>query len=158
MAIGNTELIGYIRDFTLNPMGYPIYLFLSELIERSKYTQLGGLYRVINTITNTAVVSVEDFLNSLSPSSVVARFNFNEGYDSSRPHSLYVTVSNLIVKLDSTNSEDQIWLEKYGSSAKYVRFYMNYLTDLDPNIPLKVCDIKLVSNLTQPWEKSNVKI
>ncbi len=149
MAIGNTELIGYIRAFTLNPMGYPIYLFLNELIKRNNYTQASGLYRVMNSTTNNAIASVEEFLDALSPTSVVARFNFNASFDASIPRSLHVTASNLIVKLDSTNSDDQIWLEKYGSKATYVRFYMNYLTDLDSAIPLKVCDIRLVSKLNQ---------
>jgi len=147
MAIGNNELISYIKSFVLNPMGYPIYLFLNELIKRNSYTQSSTLYRITNNVTNNPVVSVEDFLDSLSSTSAIARFNFNASFDASIPRSLHVTASNLIVKLDSTNSDDQIWLEKYGSKATYVRFYMNYLTDLDSAIPLKVCDIRLVSNL-----------
>lgn len=149
MAIGNNELISYIKSFVLNPMGYPIYLFLNELIKRNSYTQSSTLYRVTNNVTNNPVVSVEDFLDSLSSTNVIARFNFNASFDASIPRSLHVTASNLIVKLDSTNSDDQIWLEKYGSKATYVRFYMNYLADLDSAIPLKVYDIRLVSNLNQ---------
>lgn len=122
-----------------------ILLFLRDLLERKKHG--GGIeqYRVTNTTTGTAITTVDEFIAALDETALtMSYYRFSEKMSGDRIHPFCVIPENFQVSLDSNSDEDANYTVSYGFKASKIMFLVNYLSDTDPALPLKVFEIRLV--------------
>lgn len=136
-----TILIDNLNDLRINGAA----LFINNLISRENYG--GGIeqYRIYNTNTNSYVESLVDFINGIDENTLVQNWNINTGLkelDKTQP--TVITLSNFEVSLEKTTDEDYSFTEMYGVSTKKIVIVLNYLSDGDTILPLKIVRVKLV--------------
>lgn len=122
-----------------------ILLFIRDLLERKKHG--GGIeqYRVTNTKTGQVVTSVDDFIAGLDTDSLnMAYYRFAEKMGGDRIHPFCVIPENFEVTFNTNSDEDSNYTVSYGFKASKIMFLINYLSDADPGLPLKVFEIRLV--------------
>lgn len=136
-----TILIDNLNDLRINGAA----LFINNLISRENYG--GGIeqYRIYNTNTNAYVESLADFINGIDENTLVQNWSINTGLkelDKTQP--TVITLSNFEVSLEKTTDEDYSFTEMYGVSTKKIVIVLNYLSDGDTILPLKIVRVKLV--------------
>ena len=141
--LSNSQVLGYLRASILSPYCFSCYLFLNKLIKRTQTGSTLSEYRLLNTVTNTPITSVEGIFDSMDPSKMIVDYNFNDRTDFGRPHSFFIIPDDIQVTL-SKHCEDDAVFYHYFSDSTRLYFLMNYVTDLDPDIPFKVIDVRLV--------------
>lgn len=124
---------------------YAIQAFLTRLIARKTHGSGIEQYRIHDKVTNTAVTSLDDFITKLDPASLVADyFYYSDGMTGDRTHPTAVNLSNFEVKLDKNSPEDSVYFSMFGAEAKNILLLLNYLSDGDLDLPLKVFEIRLI--------------
>lgn len=138
-----------MKDFVIKNLNdiriFAIQAFITRLIERKKHGDGVKQYRIHDKITNTDVISLDDFIAKIDPVSIVADyFYYANGMSGDRTHPFAVNLSNFNITLDKNSEEDGIYFNMFGGDAKNILLLMNYLADGDIDLPLKIFDIRLI--------------
>jgi len=121
-----------------------ITLFINRLISRNLYSAGIDQFRLKNTVTDTYIKNMQEFIAAIVPTHLTADFNYNaDRMTGNSIHPMVVTFDNIDVNLNRNSIEDELYFNAYGYSSK-IQMSLNYLNDADPNLPLKVYTIKLV--------------
>lgn len=142
--ITKDELKTILVDNLRSPRQYGLQLFLTELLERGNYG--GGIerYRVKNTVTGAYVTTLEELIAALDAEQLRPRPMFNAPkLTGDRVHPAVVVVENLSVELLSYCEDDADFLQLSGSGTKKLYLYVNYVSDDDTVLPLKIYTVKL---------------
>lgn len=145
MLISQTELKDILDKNFADMRSTAILLFVRDLLERRKHG--GGIeqYRLTNKLTNTKITTVDEFIAAIDVDSLkMSYYRFADKMSGDRTHPFAVTVENIEVEFLKFSEEDAAYTSTYGVTASRVRFLINYLSDADPDLPLKVFEIKLV--------------
>ena len=140
----NTELKTVIVKNLNDPRLYSLQRFLTDLIKRK--TQDGGIpqYRITNTVTNQPVTSLTDLIDSIYPASLKPEVVKNaDALGGDRLHPFRVILDNLKVTVNRYTTEDQDYFVS-GKEDLKIALYINYLSDADPDLPLKVFSFRLI--------------
>lgn len=122
-----------------------ILLFVRDLLERK--THGGGIqqYRLKNKATDAYITTVDEFIAAIDADSLkMTYYRFSEKMGGDRIHPFAVIVDNIEVELTEHSEEDSNYTVTFGMKANRVMFLLNYLSDADPELPLKVFEIRLV--------------
>lgn len=122
-----------------------ILIFLRDLLERKKHGAGIEQYRVKNLTTGNWITSLEDFASLIDADKLkMSYWRAAEKMGGDRIHPFAVMIDNFEVMLDKNSDEDANFIITYGSTPNRIMFLMNYLSDTDPALPLKIYEIKLV--------------
>ena len=128
-----------------DPRIFAIQAFLARLIERKKFGDGIAQYRIKDKITNTDITSLEDFIAKLDADSLVPDyFYYSDKMQGDRTHPTAVNISNFIISLDEHSDEDALYFSMFGRDEKNILFLMNYLSDGDSVLPLKIYELRLI--------------
>ena len=122
-----------------------ILLFVRDLLTRKQHG--GGIeqYRLTNKKDNTKITTVDQFIAAIDTDSLsMSYYRFAEKMGGDRIHPFAVLVNNIDVEMDVNADEDANYISQYGKGNKKIMFLINYLSDADPALPLKIFEIKLV--------------
>lgn len=141
-----TVLVDNLQDDRL----FAIQAYLEALIERRTYG--GGInqYRIKDSVTNSYITSLSDFISKLDANSLFYSYDYNcRMIDVDKTHPFILSPGNFIVELDPNSGEDSLYTSKFGEGLgqtyRYnIFFYINYLADIDTTLPLKITDVRLV--------------
>lgn len=140
----NTELKTVIVQNLNDQRLYSLQRFLTDLIERK--THGGGIpqYRITNTLTNQPVTSLTDLIDAIHPASMKPEVVKNaDALGGDRLHPFRVILDNLKVTVNRYSAEDQDYFVS-GKEDLKIALYINYLSDADPDLPLKVFSFRLI--------------
>ena len=122
-----------------------IQLFLTDLIERETYGDGIERYRIKNTTTDTYITSLADFIAAIDASQMsMALWRHNDAMGGDRTHPTAVTLGNFVVEFSPYSQEDAYYTAQFGSENKHILFLVNYLSDGDDLLPLKIFTVRLV--------------
>ena len=122
-----------------------IQLFLTDLIEREKFG--GGVerYRIKNTLTDQYVTSLTEFKNQVDPGSIkMSMYQHTDRMAGDRTNPTVVVLQNFVVELTPHSKEDSYYTGSYGSGEKKIMFLVNYISDGDEVLPLKIFSVRLI--------------
>ena len=140
----NTELKTVIVKNLNDPRLYSLQRFLTDLIKRKSLD--GGVpqYRITNTLTNQPVTSLTDLIDSIYPASLKPEVVKNaDALGGDRLHPFRVILDNLKVTVNRYTTEDQDYFVSGKENLK-IALYINYLSDADLVLPLKVFSFRLI--------------
>lgn len=123
-----------------------IVLFIDRLLERGFHG--GGInqYRIKNLTTDTYITNLTEFLTAIDPNQIdMDYFYFSDKMTGDRTHPIAVILKNFEVEISNLASEDDTYIRMFGSKSKRIMFLMNYLSDGDTVLPLKIIEIRLIS-------------
>ena len=124
---------------------FSIQAFLARLIERKTYGNGIEQYRIRDRITNSWVTSLNDFIFKLDTNSIKADyFYYSDKMTGDRIHPIAVNLTNFDVYLNEYSGEDIIYFSMFGKGVKHILFLINYISDNDPVLPLKIFEIRLI--------------
>lgn len=143
--LSNTQ----IKDVIIQNLGdsriFAIQAFLTRLIKRNKYDSNIKQYRIYDKVSNTYVVSLNDFISKIDAASLIADyFYYADGLTGDRTHPIAINLSNFTITLDKNSEEDSIYFNMFGSESKNILLLLNYLADGDTILPLKIFEIRLI--------------
>ena len=139
-----------VKDVIVQNLGddriFSIQAFIARLVERKVYGDGIERYRIKDKVTNTEVTSLDDFIakldiNSLRPD----YFYYADKMGGDRVHPTVINLSNFVVTLDEHSQEDNIYFTMFGKGDKNILLLMNYLSDADAVLPMKVFEIRLIN-------------
>lgn len=145
MLITNTQLKSVLDANFADMRSTAILLFVRDLLERKQHG--GGIaqYRVTNNLTNTKITTVDEFIAAIDTASLKMNYYRSaEKMGGDRIHPFTAVVDNLDVEINDFSDEDSVYSTSYGKGNKKVMFLINYLSDADGALPLKIFEIKLV--------------
>lgn len=145
MLITSAQLKTVLDENFADIRSTSILLFVRDLLERVRHG--GGIeqYRLVNKKTNAKITTVDEFIAAIDTDSLkMSYYRFAEKMGGDRIHPFAVIPENIEVQLDQNAPEDGNYTSAYGMTANKVMFLINYLSDADPTLPLKIFDIKLV--------------
>lgn len=145
MLISNDQLKEVLDQNFADIRCTSILLFLRDLVARKVHG--GGIeqYRLINTDTDTRITSVDEFIAAIDADKLkMSYYRFAEKMGGDRVHPFAVIIDNIAVELTPHSDEDAMYVSTYGREATRVMFLVNYLSDADPDLPLKIFEIRLV--------------
>ena len=126
-----------------------IQCYVQSLLERKSVTVNDSItkYRMKNIATGNDITSIDEFLAAITPDSITFGYHlYSEGMSGDRVHPLHVGLNNISVTLDPYSPDDTLWSEMVGRMVDgRISFYMNYLTDMDPVLPLKIFEVRIHS-------------
>lgn len=140
-----------VKDVIVANLGddriFSIQAFLTRLIERKVFGDGIEQYRVKDKVTNSWVTNLDDFIAKLDANSLKPDyFYYSEKMGGDRVHPTAVNLTNFEVYFNEHSDEDNIYTQMFGkSSMKNILLLINYLSDADTTLPLKVFEIKLIS-------------
>ncbi len=141
----SADLKDIIAQNLTDPRIYSIQSFLSRLIERKKYGDGILQYRIKDKITNTFVTSLDDLIAKLDANSLSSDyFYYSDKMSGDRIHPTAVNLSNFIAVFDEHSEEDAIYFNMFGRENKNILLLINYLSDGDSVLPLKIFEIRLI--------------
>jgi hypothetical protein len=123
--------------------------FLEALIAREKYDSNINQYRIKDSLTNSYVTSLSDFITKLNANSLKYGYDYKcKSLDVDKTNPFILIPSNFTVELSIHSEEDSLYFGLYGKGQNNngqmkINFYVNYLADTDPTLPLKVTNIRL---------------
>jgi hypothetical protein len=121
-----------------------ISLFINTLISRKQFG--GGIeqYRIKNTDTGDYITNLDDFALAVSDTKLTIGYYFHsDKLGGDRTHPMALTLDNLEVELNQLSGEDALYTVRYGLNAKRFMFLMNYLSDGDVDLPIKIFEVRL---------------
>ena len=141
-----TVLVNNLQDNRL----FAIQAYLEALIERRTYG--GGInqYRIKDNMTSSYITSLSDFISKLDANSLFCSYDYNcRMLDVDKTSPFILSPGNYIVELNPNSREDSLYTSKFGEGLgqtyRYnIFFYINYLGDADPTLPLKIIHVRLV--------------
>jgi len=120
-----------------------IVLFVNALIERKAHGGGVNQYRLKNKLTGTYITSVEQFLTAIDANSLkMDYYRYSDKMTGDRVHPISVVLDNIEVELQKFADEDAYYFAQYGESTRLMML-INYVSDGDTVLPLKVFEIKL---------------
>ena len=124
---------------------FSIQAFITRLLERKVYGDGIEQYRVKDKVTNTMVTSLSDFIAKLDANSLRPDYYYYaDKMEGDRVHPTAVNLSNFEVTLDEHAPEDSIYFSMFGKGSKNILILMNYLSDADSVLPMKIFEIRLL--------------
>lgn len=127
---------------------FAIQMFLTKLILR-KNAPLGiSPYRIQLTTTDpdTYITSLDEFIAAIDENSFDADYDrYAESMGGDRVHPFTITLTNFTVKVLDYIPEDGIYATSSSDKGLKIRFSLNYLSDADSVLPIKIFDVRLVS-------------
>lgn len=124
---------------------FSIQAFITRLIERKVYGDGIERYRIKDKVTNTLVTSLDDFIAKLDANSMRPDYYYYaDKMEGDRVHPTAINLSNFEVHLDEHSPEDGIYFSMFGKGSKNILILVNYLSDADPVLPLKIFEIRLL--------------
>lgn len=122
-----------------------IQLYLTELIEREKHGDGMEQYRIVNTNTGDRVTSLTDLVNQIDPDKLhMAHYAHTDRMAGDRTNPTVVILNNFKVELSAHSKEDSMYTSIYGAGDKRIMFLVNYISDGDEVLPLKIFSVRLV--------------
>ena len=140
-----------VKDVIVANLGddriFSIQAFLTRLIERKVHGDGIAQYRIKDTKTDTFVSSLDDFIAKLDANSLHPDyFYYSDKMEGDRTHPMAVNLANFEVQLNEHSDEDNIYTQMFGKSpVKNILLLINYLSDADSVLPLKIFEIKLLA-------------
>lgn len=139
-----------IKDIIVQNLGddriFSIQAFITRLLERKVHGDGIERYRVKDKVTDTMVTSLDDFIAKLDAVSMRPDyFYYADKVQGDRVHPTIINLSNFIVTLDEHSDEDNIYFNMFGKGDKNIVLLMNYLSDADSTLPMKVFEIRLLN-------------
>lgn len=120
-----------------------IALFLEELIVRKEPIEEQYRYRVLNKLTGNYITSLDDFKNAIDPDSLKMGYFYNSDVmTGDRVHPIIVGLNNFQITLKDFIPEDNKYFETFGRITR-INFLLNYLSDGDAELPLKIFEVRL---------------
>lgn len=144
----NSEIKDIIASNMADKRIYAIQAFLTRLIERKVYGDGIEQYRIKDTKSNSFVTSLSDFVTKLDADSLHPDyFYYSDKMEGDRTHPIAVNLANFEVQLNEHSDEDGIYTQVYGGkgSVKNILLLINYLSDGDLDLPLKIIEIRLIA-------------
>ena len=122
-----------------------IQLYIQRLLRRNRVSAGVNEYRVKNIITGEYVTSMNEFETLMSTQDLTMSYHFNsDRMSGDRTHPVLVVLDNLQVELNPNSPEDELFINNYGRLVNRIAFSLNYLSDGDEEIPVKIFEVKLV--------------
>ena len=122
-----------------------IQLYLTDLIEREKHGDGMERYRIVNTNTGSRVTSLDDLVSQIDPTKLhMAHYAHTDRMAGDRTNPTVVILNNFSVELSEHAKEDTQYTSMYGSGNKRIMFLVNYISDGDEVLPLKIFSVRLV--------------
>jgi len=141
----NTQMRDAIAVNLNDPRMFAIQAFLTRLIERKTHGDGISRYRIRDKNTNTDVVSLNDFITKISPTSLIADyFYYSDRMLGERTHPVAVNLTNFVVNTTKNSDEDSIYFNMFGGDGTDILLLLNYLSDNDVDLPLKIYEIRLI--------------
>lgn len=140
-----------VKDVIVANLGddriFSIQAFLTRLIERKVYGDGIEQYRIKDKVSGAWVTDLNDFIAKIDAASLKPDyFYYSDKMEGDRVHPIAVNLANFEVYLDEHSDEDNIYTQMFGKSpVKNILLLINYLSDADPVLPLKVFEIKLLA-------------
>lgn len=120
-----------------------ITLFLEKLIERKSFSEGIEQYRITDSVTNSKVTSLTDFIAKLDPGTLNTDYFYDIAVQGNgHVHPLAVVPTNFKVELTEHSEEDVLFTRRYGKVSR-ICFIVNYLSDGDTELPMKILDVRL---------------
>jgi hypothetical protein len=146
MLLTQTQLKSILLDNFNDIRIAAISFYMNRLISRVTFG--GGIeqYRIYNTVTDSYITDLPSFLNAIDEAHIHANYAYStEEHSVEKTHPIQVTLTNLIVKLDNHATDDSYYhsLVGYNTAGNKLTFTINYLSDGDDVLPLKIINIKL---------------
>lgn len=146
--LNKTQLVTLLSDNLTSSKVLSAQAFLDSLIERQKYDVSIPQYRIKDSVTNTRVTSVSDFISKLSTTDLKYSYDYNAKFELDKMGPLLLFPTNFTVELIKNCEEDSLYFGKFGSGLNsdgnmQLIFVMNYLADTDDVLPLKIITIRL---------------
>lgn len=139
-----TELKAVIVQNLNDPRLFSFQLFVTKLLERKVYGDSIPQYRITNTLTNQPVTSMADFIAAIDPASLKPEVVKNaDALTGDRLHPFRVILDNLKVSVHRLSKEDSDYIVS-GKDDFKMALYINYLSDADVDLPLKVFSFRLI--------------
>ena len=124
---------------------FAIQAFITRLVERKVFGDGIERYRIKDKITGTMVTSLDDFITKLDADSLRPDyFYYSDKMGGDRIHPTAVNLSNFEVHLDEHSFEDAVYFSMFGKGNKNILILINYLSDADTSLPLKIFEIRLI--------------
>lgn len=125
---------------------FSIQSFISRLIERKRFSDGINQYRIKNINDGTYVTTLADFITKIDDTKLFAEYQYNSAAMSGdRTHPFVATIGNLEIELNKHSAEDEIYFTMFGQEAKKIMFILNYTSDADTVLPIKILEVKLIS-------------
>lgn len=147
MLLTNSDVKAVLTSNFADQRMAAISFYINRLLSRVNYG--GGIeqYRIKNTVTNTYITSFSDFITAISEDHLVADYVYaTEAHSVDKTHPFQVTLTNLKVELTKFSNEDNYYTNMYGNKPEGYMLVLtvNYLSDADDVLPLKIINVKLV--------------
>lgn len=146
-----SQVVDNIKLNMADPRMQGICLFVQEVLERKNFISPIKRYRVVDQASGNSITSVTEFIAALRGDAVTMSYPFKGArFDTDRITGYNVRVENLHVVFDPYAEDDAMFDELYGFSHRAgtvfkFQLYMAYLNDADPDMEVKICNIRLVS-------------
>lgn len=125
---------------------FAIQSFVANLIERKVFSDGINRYRIKDTNDNTYVTSLDDFITKIDVTKLKIGYHFaSEKMTGDRIHPFFVTINNLEVQPNDYATEDIEYFNMFGGNKKKIMFLLNYISDYDTILPIKIFEVKLIS-------------
>lgn len=122
-----------------------IQLYIQRLLRRNKFSAGVSEYRIRNLLTGEYVTTMAEFETLMSTQPLTMSYHFNsDKMTGDRTHPVLVVLDNLQVELTPNSSEDEIYINSFGRLVNRIAFSLNYLSDGDLDLPIKIFEVKLV--------------
>ena len=139
-----TELKAVIVQNLNDPRLFSFQLFVTKLLDRKVYGDGIPQYRITNTLTDQPVTSMADFIAAIDPASLKPEAVKNaDALTGDRLHPFRVILDNLKVSVHRLSKEDSDYIVS-GKDDFKMALYINYLSDADADLPLKVFSFRLI--------------
>lgn len=128
-----------------------IQLFLEKLLVRTKFVTGTSQYRLTKKSDGTPITTIAEFEAAIDANSLIMRPMMNtEKMSGDRVRPFEVIIDNIVVTLDTTlYPEDEFWTRLFGNNSNRILFVVNYVSDADAVLPLKLLDMKLINEKLQ---------
>ena len=122
-----------------------IQLYIQRLLRRNKISTGINEFRIKNLVTGQYVTSMNEFETLVSTQSLTMSYHFNsDRMSGDHTHPVLVVLDTLQVELNPNSNEDEIFINTYGRLVNRIAFSLNYMSDSDLDLPVKIFEVKLV--------------
>lgn len=126
-----------------------IALFINDLIARSSPEVGVPRYRITSKSTGAVIESFDQFIDAVTPTNARQSYPYTgERLSSDRVVGYYVLLRDLEVRFNSVSGDDielgRVSNLRFENNVYYPAFYMAYLNDADPDLPVKITSVRLL--------------
>lgn len=123
-----------------------IQLFISALIKRTPVAYDGvEQYRIKKTSDGSDIATLSEFMSALDANWLTYEYyKSSDRLGGDRTHPVLVRIKNMHITLGD-NEYDAGYTSMFGSGVKEFGFLVNYLSDGDEVLPLKIFEVRLVA-------------